>query len=42
MNLPKLSALVLILISVFLTFIAGLVPSKMASKRDPVEALRTE
>ena len=32
----------LVLISMFLTIIAGLIPAKMASKRDPVEALRTE
>ena len=42
MNLPIISAIVLILISVFLTFIAGLVPAKMASKKDPVIALREE
>ena len=33
---------VLILISVLLSFIAGLVPAKFAAKKDPVEALRTE
>ncbi|VEU83029.1 ATP-binding cassette domain-containing protein [Acholeplasma hippikon] len=32
----------LILISVFLTFIAGLIPSKIAARKDPVVALRTE
>ena len=42
MHLPLSAALVLILISVFLTFIAGLVPSKIASKKDPVIALREE
>ena len=42
MNLPTMSAIILILISVFLTFIAGLVPAKMASKKDPVIALREE
>ena len=31
-----------ILISMILTMVAGLIPSSMASKRDPVEALRTE
>lgn len=41
-NLPWQAALILILISMFLTFIAGLVPSKMASKKDPVVALRSE
>ena len=33
---------VLVLISLGLTIIAGLIPAKMASKKDPVEALRTE
>ena len=33
---------VLVLISLGLTFVAGLIPAKMASKKDPVEALRTE
>ena len=28
--------------SILLTVIAGLIPAKMASKKDPVEALRTE
>jgi putative ABC transport system permease protein len=36
------SGYILILISVLLSFIAGLVPSKFAAKKDPVEALRTE
>ncbi len=40
--LPLSAALILIFISVFLTFIAGLVPSSIAAKKDPVEALRTE
>ncbi len=39
---PPVAGLVLIIISMFLTIIAGLIPAKMASKRDPVEALRTE
>ena len=42
MNLPVIAAIVLILISVFLTFIAGLVPAKIASKKDLVIALREE
>ena len=42
MNLPIKAALVLVGISVFLTYIAGLIPSRSASKRDPVEALRSE
>lgn len=41
-QLPIGAAAVLVLISVFLTFIAGLIPSKSASKKDPVEALRSE
>ena len=35
-------ALFLILLSVVLTLIAGLIPSRSASKKDPVEALRSE
>lgn len=42
MNLPVIAAIVLILISVFLTFIAGLVPATIASKKDLVIALREE
>lgn len=41
-ELPANAAALLIGISVFLTFIAGLVPSSIAAKKDPVEALRTE
>ena len=41
-QLPFIAAVILVCISVFLTFIAGLVPSSMAAKKDPVEALRTE
>lgn len=41
-ELPVASAIILICISVGLTFIAGLVPSSLAAKKDPVEALRTE
>lgn len=40
--LPAQGAIILILISMFLTFIAGLIPSRMAAKRDPVTALRSE
>lgn len=40
--LPVAGAIILIIISVLLTLIAGLIPSGMASKKDPVEALRTE
>ena len=41
-KLPIIGAGILILISMVLTTIAGLIPSKVASKKDPVEALRTE
>lgn len=40
--LPAGGAIVLILISMLLTFIAGLIPSKVAAKKDPVVALRSE
>ena len=39
---PFNAGVILIVISMILTIIAGLIPSKMASKKDPVEALRTE
>jgi len=42
MTLPPESAAALIAVSVLLTFIAGLIPSQSASKRDPVEALHSE
>lgn len=42
MQLPVSSALGLILISVVLTVVAGLIPSRSAARRDPVEALRSE
>ena len=44
-NVAKLNpvhALILIIISLTLTIIGGAIPAKMASKKDPVEALRTE
>lgn len=41
-RLPLPGAIVLILISIFLTFIAGLIPAGLAAKKDPVIALRTE
>lgn len=41
-TLPVVSALALILISVLLTFVSGLIPSKIASNKDPVECLRNE
>lgn len=40
--LEPLSALILVVISVVLTFVAGLVPAHIASKKDPVLALRSE
>ena len=40
--LPLESAGVLILISIIITMIGGLIPSRSAAKKDPVEALRTE
>jgi len=40
--LPVDAAAILVAISVFLTFVAGLIPSKSASRKDPVEALRSE
>ena len=40
--LPPVGAIILIIISVLLTVIAGFIPAKIASKKDPVEALRTE
>ena len=42
MSLPVQDALVLIAISVVLTVVAGLLPARSASKKDPVEALRSE
>ena len=41
-TLPAAGGVILVIISVFLTFIAGLIPSGLAAKKDPVEALRTE
>ena len=40
--LPVLPAIILILLSVVLTLIGGLIPSRKAAKSDPVTALRTE
>lgn len=39
---PFVAGIILVAISVILTIIAGLIPAKMASKKDPVVALRTE
>lgn len=41
-KLPLYGGIILVLISVILTTIGGLIPSRMASKKDPVEALRSE
>ena len=41
-ELPATAAVVLVAISMVLTFIAGLIPSGIAAKKDPVEALRSE
>ena len=41
-SLSPVAAIVLIAISVLLSFIAGLIPSGLAAKKDPVEALRTD
>lgn len=41
-QLPVAGGIILIIISMFLTFIAGLIPAKLAAKKDPVVALRSE
>ena len=41
-SLPWTAAVLLVLISMALTLISGLIPSKKAAKKDPVTALRTE
>ena len=41
-QLPVLGGIILVLISMGLTFIAGLIPSRYAANKDPVVALRTE
>ncbi len=40
--LPPVGAVILVAISMLLTFISGLIPSRMAARKDPVEALRSE
>ena len=40
--LPWEGAVALIAISMILTFIAGLIPARLAAKKDPVVALRSE
>lgn len=41
-QLPVAGGVILVIISMFLTFIAGLIPAKLAAKKDPVVALRSE
>ena len=41
-TLPNKYALILIIISIVLTILAGFIPAKKAAKQDPVVALRTE
>ena len=41
-SLPVVAAIILVIISMLLTFISGLIPSGIAAKKDPVEALRSE
>ena len=41
-SLPIVGGIILIMISMLLTIIAGLIPAKIASKKDPVESLRSE
>ena len=41
-KLPLVGGIVLVIISIVLTFIAGLIPSSIASRKDPVVSLRTE
>lgn len=41
-SIPIVAAVILVVISMLLTFIAGLIPSRIAAKKDPVVALRTE
>lgn len=41
-SLPPAGAVILMIISMALTLTAGLIPSRIAAKKDPVEALRTE
>ena len=40
--LPIKAAIILVILSVILTLIGGLIPSRQAAKKDPVLALRSE
>ena len=42
MNFKKNAGIVLIILSVILTLLGGIVPSKKAAKEDPVTVLRTD
>ena len=41
-SLPSAAGVILVIISMILTLIAGLIPARIAAKKDPVEALRSE
>ena len=41
-NLPWWQALIMLLVSIFLTAISGFIPARSAAKKDPAVALRTE
>ena len=41
-SLPAIGAVILVILSISLTMLAGLIPSRLAAKKDPVVALRTE
>jgi ABC-type antimicrobial peptide transport system permease subunit len=41
-QLPLMAAVILVGVSMFLTFIAGLMPASAAARKNPVEALRSE
>jgi len=40
--LPIPTAIIMVVISILLTSISGVIPARIASKKDPVDALRTE